>query len=77
MHDLRCHGPRLHGVVDPVNMTIEVKCDRRKCGHEPGVVVLHTFDLLNGFLINTTSYNDPARKGRQHASRQLSAVRPA
>lgn len=69
MTDLRCEGPRLHGVVDPESMTIEVKCDRRRCGHEPGTVVLHTFDLLNGFLVNTRTFSDPAKKGTQHASR--------
>jgi hypothetical protein len=74
--ELRCDGPRLHGVVDPVNMTIEVKCERRRCGHEPGTVTLHTFDLLNGFLVNSVTYNDPAKKGRPDA-RQRTAVRSA
>lgn len=60
--DLRCEGPRLHGVVDWDAKTIEVKCDRRKCGHAPGVVVLHTFCLQFGRLLSTKFYNDPMRK---------------
>lgn len=77
MTELRCEGPRLHGVVDLENNTIEVKCDRRKCGHEPGTVVLHTFDLASGLLVTTSIFNDPAKKGTPHDSRQLTAVRPA
>jgi hypothetical protein len=75
--DLRCGG-RLHGRVDEEAGTLEVKCDRRGCGHEPGTVVLHTFDLGNGFLIGTRIFKDPAKEGRVNVpTGKHAAVRPA
>lgn len=67
--DLRCNGPRLHGVVDWDSKTIEVKCGRRECGHESGVVVLHTFCLQFGRLLSTKTFSDPVKKGTPHDTR--------
>jgi hypothetical protein len=55
--ELRC-GPVLHGIVLP-DGKLEVKCRSRFCGHEPGVVVLHQFDVHTG-AVTTKRYRDPA-----------------
>lgn len=61
MHELRC-GTTMHGrMLD--ERRLEVKCKRRACGHIPGVVVLHVFDVTTGKLIETKKYADP-QKGR-------------
>ena len=44
---LRCSND-LYGIYDTDNMTIEVKCKRRRCGARPGVVVLHEISLKEG-----------------------------
>lgn len=54
--DLRCEGT-LHGRVE--DNIFEVKCHRRMCGHKPGVVVIHVFDLTSGDLLETKKYADP------------------
>lgn len=61
MHELRCAGTMHARMLDET--TLEVKCKRRACGHIPGVVVLHTFNILTGELLKTQKFADP-RKGR-------------
>jgi hypothetical protein len=76
--ELRC-GSSLHGVLID-DKTLEVKCRRRKCGSEPGVVVLHRFDLRSGRLISTNLYRDPITKEvtkTNGTSSQLAGVRSA
>jgi hypothetical protein len=59
--ELRCKGNKLHGlVVTPATGVIEFRCSSRFCGKEPGVVVLHRFDLETGEL-ETRRYSDPAK----------------
>lgn len=57
--ELRCEGT-LFGVISDDLKTIEVKCKRRKCGHRPGVVVLHTLSLETGKEVSTRRFADPA-----------------
>lgn len=64
--ELRCEGT-LHGVVSDDLKSIEVKCQRRKCGHVPGVVVLHTLSLETGQVISTRRFSDPAKMKGQVA----------
>lgn len=59
MHELRC-GTTMHGrMLDET--TLEVKCKRRACGHRPGTVVLHEFNIQTGVLLKTKRYADPQK----------------
>lgn len=66
--ELRCGGT-MHGKLNIVNGMLEVKCSRRRCGAERGVVVLHTFDLSTGNMIKTQRFRDPYNRGAKNASR--------
>lgn len=55
--ELRCPH-KLHGMLVS-DEVLEVKCDSKFCGHEPGVVVLHRFDVRTGELIETKTYKNP------------------
>lgn len=58
MVPLRCDGT-MHAKLDLESHTLEVKCKRRRCGAESGVVVLHTFDCSTGELITTRRFANP------------------
>ena len=58
--DLRCEH-KLHGRVLQ-DGRVEVKCSSSFCGAEPGVVVLHRFDLHTRD-VETLKVKDPGRKG--------------
>jgi len=64
MIELRCLGT-LHGVLD--GDVLEIKCHRRICGHKPGVVVLHRFNLHTGEM-ETRRYKDPPLGRRSNAN---------
>lgn len=55
--DIRCPN-KLHGrqLDDEV---IEVACDSRWCGKEPGTVILHRFSLKTGELLETLKFKAP------------------
>lgn len=73
MIELRCGGT-MHGRMD--GFLLEVKCHRRSCGSKPGVVVLHTFDVMTGTLVGTKRYQDPIRRGSTNgSSRSRASVR--
>lgn len=55
---LRCEG-NLYGVISDDHETIEVRCKRRGCGHQPGVIVLHTISLASGQTVSTKRFRDP------------------
>lgn len=80
MDDLRCPS-RLHGkAVD--ELTLEVKCDSRRCGAGQGAVVLHYFSLTTGELLDTKKYTDPqtlfaGKEMTNAAYHDPAAVRPA
>ncbi len=66
MHELRC-GSTMHArMLDQT--TLEVKCKRRACGHAPGVVVLHTFDITTGRLMGTRKFADPQKGQVKHGT---------
>lgn len=58
---LRCPSHNLFGVVDDGSGTLEVTCSNRLCGKEPGVVVMHRFDLSTGKVLKTDRFQDPAK----------------
>lgn len=58
--ELRCRST-MHGILDDEHSHLEVKCQRRACGHRSGVVVLHTFDLRDGSF-TTKLYRNPTRE---------------
>jgi hypothetical protein len=58
MMDLRCDNGILFGRLE--DDVVEVKCRSRRCGYEPGVVVLHRFSVLTGELKGTNLFKDPA-----------------
>lgn len=55
--ELRCPH-KLHGMLIAEGV-LEVKCDSKFCGHGPGVVVLHRFDVKTGELLETKSFKNP------------------
>lgn len=59
--ELRCNGT-LHGILQDDHKTLEVKCKRRTCGAQPGVVILHTISLETGEVIRTMRYSEPQNK---------------
>jgi hypothetical protein len=61
MIDLRCDGT-MHARLDLDRGTLEVKCGRRRCGAAPDVVVLHTFNLNTGEMVDTRRFANPPRK---------------
>lgn len=65
--ELRCNGT-LFGIISDDGTSIEVKCNRRRCGHAPGLVVLHTLSLSTGKVIHTRVFADPTRK-EDHGTR--------
>ncbi len=55
---IRCEG-NLYGVISDDHQNIEVRCKRRACGHQPGVIVLHTISLASGQVVSTKRFRDP------------------
>lgn len=72
---LRCEA-KFHGELIDEGRLLEVKCSSRFCGHKPGTVVLHRFDVVTGELVETVQFKDPGRK-QADASRNPVAVRSA
>jgi len=63
--ELRCKGNKLHGLIvsQYADGVIEVRCGSKFCGKEPGVIVLHRFDLSSGEM-ETRRYLDPAKHSK-------------
>jgi len=74
--ELRC-GAKKHGELIAEGTLLEVKCSSRFCGHQPGTVVLHRFDVVTGELVESAQFKDPNRKEKGNASRDSSSVRTA
>lgn len=74
--DLRCPNGIKFGEL--TTEFIEVKCRSRRCGAQPGVVVIHRF-THEGSLIDTKHYRDPAFRNEvnNHATRSQSSLRSA
>lgn len=72
--DLRCEFIKHAELIEPG--VIEFKCRSNKCGHGPGIVVIHRFDAMTGDLISTDRFREP--KGVNNGtSRQRNSVRDA
>lgn len=57
--ELRCENGIKFGEI--TGGLLEVKCRSSRCGHGiDGVVVIHRFDPLNGELLETRRFKDPA-----------------
>jgi hypothetical protein len=54
---LRCDHA-LYGLLTDERW-LEVKCKRRACGYQKGLVVLHTIDITSGKVVSTKRFTDP------------------
>lgn len=63
MSELRCDNGIKFGNLD--GEFLDVKCRSAYCGHAPGTVVIHRFDLANGALLYTSRFRDPGTKNRK------------
>ena len=61
--ELRCSNGILFGILD--EGFVEVKCRSRRCGSEPGVVVIHRFSTVTGLLLQTLKFRDPSQIERK------------
>ena len=58
--EIRCeNGIKFGEVHDGI---LEVKCRSSRCGHRPGVVVLHRISLETGELLNTKRFRDITKR---------------
>jgi len=76
---LRCEA-KLHGELvdlEDSQRVLEVKCSSRFCGHAPGTVVLHRFDVATGELVDTVQFKDPGRNTEHGSHHHAAAVRSA
>lgn len=71
--DLRCVSGILHGKL--MDGLLEVRCKSNRCGHRPGTIILHRFDVLSGQLVETKKFTDPI--GGKHAARHGLPIRNA
>lgn len=74
--DLRCDSGIKHGDLAVEEGVLEVKCRSKRCGHQPGIVVIHRFDVKTGALISTHKFTDPVRRDSD-AARHCVSVRSA
>lgn len=75
--ELRCNQGKLFGIL--VEDALEVRCQSRFCGHEPGLVVIHRFSLETGEMLGTRRYRNPTpsdQKGSTNGNpRSVSSLR--
>lgn len=75
--EIRCDGT-MHARYDSEKQWLEVKCVRRRCGAQPGVTVLHRFDIHTGRLVDTVKFASPrVRKESDGTDQHAAAVRSA
>lgn len=60
MPELRCPNSIKFGDLD--DGVIETKCRSRRCGAQPGVVVVHRFDAVTGAFLGTRKFKDPVQQ---------------
>lgn len=65
MKEVRCGSSILFGMLDEHNLVIETKCKSSRCGHAPGVVVIHRFSSTTGELLETQRFRDPTAPRRR------------
>lgn len=56
--ELRCDHGILHGTIGEFGL-IEFRCRSKRCGHEPGVIVIHKFNVLTGQMVQTSLFAEP------------------
>lgn len=54
---MRC-SHKLHGLITETGL-VEVSCNSRWCGKEPGTIVLHRFNAETGELVETLKFKAP------------------
>lgn len=66
MIELRCDNGIKFGELFEERAVVEFRCRSSRCGHEPGVIVLHEFDVETGKLLGTDLYREPSveKEGR-------------
>ena len=57
MKELRCPSKLLAQVTE--QGLIELPCDSRWCGKQPGLVILHRFNAETGELVQTLKFKAP------------------
>jgi hypothetical protein len=65
MIELRCDNEIKFGELLEDEPVIEVRCRSRRCGHRPGVVVIHGFDVETGKLLGTRRFAEPPAAWKQ------------
>jgi hypothetical protein len=63
-NELRCDNGILFGILDG-EQVIEFKCRSRRCGARLGVVVIHYFSVVDGLLVKTDLFKDPATTNKK------------
>lgn len=57
--ELRCGNGIKFGELFPDREVVEVKCRSARCGARPGVIVIHSFDLITGRMVGTETFREP------------------
>lgn len=57
--ELRCANGIKFGELFPDREVVEVKCRSARCGAGPGVIVIHSFDLITGRMVGTETFREP------------------
>lgn len=62
--ELRCANGTLLGELYPEQGVLEVACRNRRCGKEPGVLVIHRFNVNTGQELpgSPTVYRDAEKE---------------
>lgn len=75
--ELRCDNGILHGTIRK-DSEIEFRCRSKRCGHESGVIVIHTFNTKTGELVKTNIFADPIERSNKSGTTGIcSAIRSA
>lgn len=73
--DIRCPSKKHGELIEPG--LVEVKCDSKFCGAEPGVSVIHRFDTITGKMLDTLKFKDPRKDQVNGSHNHPAAVRSA
>ena len=75
--ELRCPNRKFAELVRPATSegSVEFICRSRRCGHMAGaVIVLHTFSVMTGTLMQTRQFRQP-KGGLSHDPTDSASVR--
>lgn len=75
--DLRCENGIMFGaIIEPG--VIEFRCKSNRCGHRPGVVILHRFSTLTGEPLVTLRFQEPMHgRSKKHDHANSASLRSA